>query len=80
MTHKRQPRDPQPEQLIFPSQLQVGDVILEEGTHAEVVGRPTNASNGKTTRAWLRREGESVQHEAVWEAWRKVWMVRRAPA
>jgi hypothetical protein len=31
-----------------------------------------------TTRAWLRREGETVQHEAVWEAWRRVRVIRRA--
>ena len=63
-----------------PFQLQVGDVIVENGAHAEVVGRPTNAANGKTTRAWLRREGETVQHEAVWEAWRKLRVIRRAAA
>jgi hypothetical protein len=40
---------PQPEQLVFPFQLRVGDVILEDGVRAEVAGRPTNASNDKTT-------------------------------
>jgi hypothetical protein len=34
--------------------------------------------NGKTTRAWIRREGESVQREAVWESWQKVRVVRPA--
>jgi hypothetical protein len=80
MARKRPATDPQPEQLVFPFQLRVGDVIEDDGAHAEVVGRPTNASNGKTTRAWLLREGETVQHEAVWEAWRRVRVVRRAAA
>jgi hypothetical protein len=76
------PAKPNPEQLVFPFfDLRVGDVVLEEdGGRAEVVGRPTNASNGKTTRSWLRREGETVQREAVWEAWRRVRVVRRAAA
>lgn len=69
---------PQAEQLVFPFQLRIGDVILDDGARAEVMGRPTNASNGKTTRAWLLREGETVQREAVWEAWRRVRVVRRA--
>jgi hypothetical protein len=55
----------------------VGDVILEDGVRAEVVGAPSSLKNGKTTRAWLRREGETVQREAVWEAWRTVRVVRR---
>jgi hypothetical protein len=85
MARKRPTNGPQPEQLVFPFQLRLGDVILEEGVRAEVVGRPTNATNGKTTRAWLCREGETVQHEAVWEAWRKVrvgggWRERSLPA
>ena len=80
MARKRPATDPQPqpEQLVFPFQLREGDVILEEGAPAEVVGRPTNASNGKTTRAWLRRAGETVQHEAVREAWRRVRVIPRA--
>jgi hypothetical protein len=64
MARKRPSSEPQPEQLVFPFQLREGDVILEDGARAEVVGRPTNATNGKTTRAWLRREGETVEREA----------------
>ena len=44
-----------------------GSVLLKSGVR-EV----------KTPRAWTRREGETVQHEAVWEAWRKVRVVRSA--
>lgn len=65
--------DPQPEQLVFPFRLRVGDVVLEDEERFEVVGRPTNAANAKPTRAWLRREGETVQREAIWEEWREVW-------
>jgi len=39
---------------------------------SEVVGPPESMKNGKTTRAWVRAEGEAVQRETVWEAWRKV--------
>jgi hypothetical protein len=77
MARKRPASGPQPEQLVFPFQLRVGDVILEDGVRAEVVGAPSSLKNGKTTRAWLRREGETVQREAVWEAWRTVRVVRR---
>ena len=45
---------------------------------AEVVGPPAGMRSGKTTRAWVRREGETVQREAVWESWQKVRVVRRA--
>ena len=58
------PPAPQPEQLVFPFELRVGDVIVDDGAHAEVVGRPTAASGGKVTRAMLRREGETIPHEA----------------
>jgi hypothetical protein len=80
MPRKRAARsEPQPEQLVFPYQLRVGDVIVEDGTLAKVVERPpTGASGGKLTRAKIRREGEAAAHEVLWEAWRKVTLVRRA--
>jgi hypothetical protein len=59
MVRKRPARDPQPEQLVFPFQLRVGDVILEDGVRTEVVGQPTSMVSGKMTRAWVRREGET---------------------
>ena len=45
---------------------------------AEAVGQPTSMIGGKMTRAWVRREGETAQHEAVWEAWRKIRLIQRA--
>jgi hypothetical protein len=47
------------EQLVFPFQLRVGDVILEEGARPEVVGRPTGMGGGKMMRALVRRQGEA---------------------
>ena len=78
MAKRRPTRDPQPEQFVFPFELRVGDVILDEGTHSEVVTPPKAGPVGKTTRARVRREGEPVQQEIVWEAWRKVRVVRSA--
>jgi hypothetical protein len=73
------PKRPAAEQLIFPFQLRVGDVVLGDGARAEIVGPPTTTGQGtgKTTRARVRHEGETVQREGVWEAWRKVRVVRR---
>jgi hypothetical protein len=79
MARKRPASGPQPEQLVFPFELRVGDVILEDGVRAEVVGAPSSLKGGKTTRAWLRHEGETPR-EAVWEAWLKVRVIRRAAA
>ena len=81
-------RDPKPEpgtardqQLVFPFQLRVGDVILDAGDErTEVVGPPSTMVSGKMTRALVRREGDTVQREAVWEAWRKVRVVKRVAA
>jgi hypothetical protein len=83
MPRKRPARPADPpranaKQLVFPYQLHVGDVILEDGTPAEIVERPTGTSGGKLTRAKVRREGEAAAHEVLWEAWRKVTLVRRA--
>ena len=77
---KKRPSGSRPEQLVFPFELCVGDVILDEGRRAEVVAPPTAEKSGKTTRAWLRHEGETVQREVVWEARRKVRVVRSPAA
>jgi hypothetical protein len=77
---KRPASNPQPEQLVFPFELRVGDVIDDEGTRAEVVSPPKAGPAGKTTGAWVRREGETIQRETIWEAWRKVQVVRRTAA
>ncbi len=68
MAKKRQPRESRPEQLVFPFQLRVGDVILEDGARLEVVGPPATMRSGKMTRTLVRREGDTVRREAVWEA------------
>ncbi len=82
MARKRAAHEPKPEteQLVFPFQLRVGDVIVEDGVRHEVVGKPSGMSSGKMMRGWLRREGETVQREALWEAWRKVRVVKSAAA
>ena len=64
----------------FPDELVVGDVVLEEGAQLQVVGRPTATAGGKTTRAWVQREREPVQPEAVWEPWCRVRLARKSAA
>lgn len=76
----RNRRQPQPGQLVFPFGRRLGVVVFEDGARAEVVGLPESMRNGKTTRAWLRRQGETVQREAVWEAWRRLRVVRKVAA
>ena len=80
MARKRPAPDPQPEQLVFPFQLRLGDVVLEDGSRAEVVGAPISERSGKTTRAWVQHQGEPIQREAVWDAWRKLRVVRSPAA
>ena len=41
---------------------------------------PTGASQGEMTRARVRREGQSVEHDVLWEVWRKLRVVRRSAA
>ena len=50
------------------------------GARLEVVGRPAGMSGGKMMRARVLVLGEAVQHEAVWEAWRKMRVVRTRTA
>jgi hypothetical protein len=69
-----------PEQLTFPFELRVGDVILEDGYLRKVVTPPTAELAGKATRAWVRAEGDTVQHSAASEAWRKLRVTRRRAA
>lgn len=79
MAKKRPPRDPEAEQLIFPFALRVGDVPVDEETRAEVVSPPRSGPAGKTTHAWVRRDGETVQRETSWKAWRKVRVFEEPP-
>ena len=55
-------------------------VAHDEGAHAEIVAPPKAGPAGKTTSAWTQREGETVQRQTVWDAWRKVKVVRRVAA
>jgi len=50
MARKRPAQNAQPEQLVLPLQLRIGDIVLEAGTRLEVVDRPTTVSGGKLTR------------------------------
>jgi len=77
---RRAPDRPQPEQLVLPLQLRIGDVVLEEGTRLEVVERPTTVSAGKLTRVIVRNAALNVRDERHWQAWRKVRVVRRSAA
>jgi hypothetical protein len=79
MPKKRLARQ-EPEQLVFPFELRVGDVIDDDGARAQVVSPPKTGPAGKTTGAWIRRDGETVQRAMVWDAWRKVRVVRRTAA
>ena len=72
-----QPR-PEPEQLVFPFQLRVGDVVLEDGERLEVVDRPTGSNQGKLTRVVVRRPPTGVRQETFWEVWRKLRVQRRS--
>lgn len=67
-------------QLVFPFELRVGGVIEDNGDQAEVVERPTGSSAGKMTRAYVRRPGATMKQEVLWEAWRRVKVVRRGAA
>ena len=53
--------------LVFPSELVVGHVVLEDDVWLHVVGRSPATGSGKTTRAWVQHEGEAVQRKATRE-------------
>ena len=78
--HADVPVADRPDQLVFPFELHVGDVIDDDGARAEIVAPPKAGPAGKTTGAWIRREDETVQRAMVWDAWRKVRVIRRAAA
>ena len=59
MPKKRIPRAASTGQLVFPFNLRVGDIVLDDGASFEIVDRPTGASQVKMTRARVRREGEA---------------------
>ena len=80
MPKRRAARASAEQLVLFPFELAVGDVVLEDGARLEVVDRPTSMSGGKMTRARVRREGDNVQHDAMWEVWRKLRVVRWSAA
>jgi hypothetical protein len=55
--------------LLTPKEL-LDDLLAGES--------PKAGPAGKTTGAWICREGESVQRAMVWDAWRKVRVVRKS--
>ena len=77
---KKRSVGPQPEQLAFPFNLRVGDVVLDEGARLEVIDGPTTVSGGKLTRVVVRNAALDVRDERHWEAWRKLRVVRRSAA
>jgi len=81
MAKKKRPAEaPEPEQLVFPYQLRVGDIIDDDGKRADVVERPTTASGGgKMTRAWVRYE-DGAKSKALWDIWQTLLVVRRSAA
>jgi len=68
------------EELVFPFQLRPGDMVIEDGARLEIVGWPTSISGGRMTHARVRPEGETVERDTTWEAWRKLHVVRTSAA
>jgi len=79
MARKRSVR-PRSEQLVFPFELPVGDIVLDEGARLEVVDQPTTTHGGKLTRVVVRDAALNVRDERYLEAWRKVRAVRASVA
>ena len=67
-------------QLIFPFDLQPGDVVIDGDTRLKVLGRPMSMSGGRITYFRIRREGETVERNVMWQTWRKVRAVRPSAA
>src|SRR5262249_20925124 len=79
----RQPRSPKPPAigpLVFPFDLQPGDVVVDGEARLRIVGRPMSISDGRMTYARVRREGDTVERDAMWQTWRKVRVVRPSAA
>lgn len=54
--------------------------MIEDGARLEIVGWPTSISGGRMTHARVRPEGETVERDTTWEAWRKLHVVRTSAA
>jgi len=74
------PKRPVIGQLVFPFDLQPGDVVIDGDLRLKVLGHPMSLSNGRMTYVTVRREGETVERDALWETWRKVRVVRSSAA
>jgi len=55
VTKKKRPASG-PEQLVFPFELRVGDLIIVGGERVEVASPPKAGPAGKTTHVWVRAE------------------------
>ena len=74
------PKPPVIGQLVFPFDLQPGDVVVDGDIRLKILGRPMSLSNGRLTCVTVRREGDTVEQEALWQTWRKVRVVRSSAA
>jgi len=63
-------------QLVFPYDLQPGDIVVDGDIRLSIVGRPMSVSGGRMTYARVRRDDETGERDAMWETWRKVRVVR----
>jgi len=81
MPERRQsPKPPAIGQLVFPFDLQPGDVVVDGDIRLKILGHPTSLSNGRMTYVPVRREGETVERDVLLETWRKVRVVRPSAA
>jgi len=55
-------------------------VVIDGDLRLKVLGHPMSLSNGRMTYVTVRREGETVERDALWETWRKVRVVRSSAA
>jgi len=74
------PKPPAIGQLVFPFDLQPGDVVVDGDIRLKILGRPMSLSNGRMTYFRVRREGDTVERDAMWETWRKVRVVHPSAA
>jgi len=74
------PKPPAIGQLVFPFDLQPGDVVIDGDARLKILGRPMSLSNGRMTHVTVRREDDTVERDAVWQTWRKVRVVRPSAA
>jgi hypothetical protein len=76
----RSPKSPAIGQLVFPFDLEPGDVVVDGDIRLKILGHPMSLSNGRITYVTVRREGETIEGDALLETWRKVRVVRSSAA